>query len=109
MSLKKIAIKNATLKIPSGYIGLFTKFSPGKLKVSDLPIPVIILDPDDSKEYECELVEVVRIEKYIPSIFSRLAEDKNPEILEPELLDRLNINSINQAAFYLYRHGNTIR
>jgi len=109
MSAKKLHVKGATIKIPSGYIGYFGKFVPGALKTSMLPIPVLIIDADDQLEYECELVEVVSIKDYLPSIFTRLAEDKLPEELEPELLSRLKVESINQIAFYLYRHGRTVR
>ena len=54
MSAKKLHVKGATIKIPSGYIGYFGKFVPGALKTSMLPIPVLIVDADDQLEYECE-------------------------------------------------------
>jgi hypothetical protein len=109
MSIKKLYVKAATVKIPSGYIPYFGKFVPGALKTSMLPIPILIIDADDQQEYECELVEVVSIKDYLPSIFTRMAEDKLPEELEPELLSRLKVQSINQIAFYLYRHGRNFR
>ena len=109
MSAKKVTAKQVTIKIPSGYFGLFAKYVPGALKTSMLPIPVILVDQDNLNEYECELVEVVSIKDYLPSVFTRLAEDKLPEELEPQLLSRLKVESINQIAFYLYRHGRTIR
>lgn len=109
MSTKKVFAKDVTIKIPSGYFAYFGKYVPGKLTTSMLPIPVVLVDQDDLQEFECELVEVVSIKDYLPTIFTRLAEDKLPEELEPELLSRLKVESINQIAFYLYRHGRTIR
>lgn len=106
MSIRKIIVKNATLRIPTGKIGLIGKYVKGALKESDLPKPVIIQDEDDGTEYECLLVEVVPIEKMIPSVFSRLAENKDPLELELELMERFKIESIsNNIAFYLYSHG----
>lgn len=105
-----MSVKNVTLRIPTGYIGIFGRFIPGRLALSDLPIPVVIIDEDDRTEYECELVEVVQIRDYIPSVFSRLAENKLPEELEPELLDRFKLENLsNNIAFYLYRYGNNVR
>ena len=106
MSIKKIELKTVTLRFPTGYFGLFGKYVPGKLLVSDLPLPVILKDAEDAKEYNCELVEVVALRDYIPSVFSRMVEDMDPEALEPILLERLKVESINQIAFYLYRYGN---
>lgn len=109
MSIKKLSVKNTTLRIPTGYIGIFGRFIPGKLRTTDLPISVVLIDTDDLKEYECELVEVVEIKDYIPSVLSRLAEDLLPEELEPELMKRFNLESLNNnIAFYLYRHGKSI-
>lgn len=110
MSIKKLSVKNATLRIPTKYIGIFGRFVPGKLVLTDLPISVVIIDAEDQKEYECELVEVVQIRDYIPSVFSRLAEDMEPEQLEPVLLSRFKLESLNNnIAFYLYRHGKPVR
>lgn len=109
MSIRKLHVKNTTLRIPTGYIGIFGRFIPGRLLISQLPIPVVLIDPDDKKEYTCELVEVVEIGDYIPSVFSRLAEDMLPEQLEQELLERFKLESLNNnIAFYLYRHGKPI-
>lgn len=109
MSARKVTSKHVSIKILSGYFGLFAIYVPGKLTTSMLPIPVVLVDQDDLKEYECELVEVITFKDYLPTMFTRLAEDKLPEELEPELLSRLKVESINQIAFYLYRHGRTIR
>jgi hypothetical protein len=110
MSIKKITVKCATLRIPTKYIGIFGRFVPGKLVLTDLPISVMIIDAEDQKEYECELVEVVQIRDYIPSVFSRLAEDMEPEQLEPILRERFKLESLNNnIAFYLYRHGKPVR
>ncbi len=110
MSIKKLHVKNTTIRIPTGYVGIFGRYIPGKLLNSDLPIPVVLIDTDDQKEYKCELVEVVEIRDYIPCVFSRLAEDQLPEQLEPELLKRFKLESLNNnIAFYLYRHGKTVR
>ena len=106
MSIRKIIVKNATIRIPTGNIGIIGRYKPGALKERDLPKPVIIQDEDDLLEYECELVEVVPIKQVIPSVLSRISENKDPLELELELLERLKIESIsNNVAFYLYTHG----
>jgi len=109
MSMKKVIVKGTTIRIPTGYIPFIGRYVSGKLLESSLPIPVIIVDAEDEKEYECELVEVVPILRFIPSVFSRLVADMEPMELEQQLLKELNLESINQnLAFYLYRHGKSV-
>jgi hypothetical protein len=104
-----VYIKRTTIRIPFGTIAIFGKYVPGALKESDLPKPVVLVDEEDGNEYECELVELVPVGDYIPSIFAWIAENKeSTEELEQELFKRLNVSSLKQIAFYLYRHGKPV-
>lgn len=106
MSTRKIVVKNATIRIPTGYIGIIGRYKEGSISYSHLPKPVIIQDEDDGTEYSCNLVEVVPIKDYIPSVFSRISDNKDPLELELELIERFKIETIsNNIAFYLYNHG----
>lgn len=106
MSPKKITVKRTTIRIPFGAIAIFGKYVPGILTESDLPKPVILVDEEDGKEYECDLVELIPLGDYIPSVFALLAENKESnEELEQDLFKRLNVSSLKQIAYYLYRHG----
>lgn len=107
--MKKITIKRTTVRIPFGIISLFGKYQPGALKESDLPKPVIIIDEEDGKEYECELIELIPVGEYIPSHFALIAEgEESTEKLEQELFKRLNVTTLKQIAFYIYRHGKPV-
>lgn len=102
MQVKKIYIKGSTIRIPTGFIGYISKYSPGVLTESDLPKKVIIVDPIDNKEYNCSLIEVVPFTDSIPSVLCLLSEGEYPDKCISEIFKRTKTDSINQLAFYLY-------
>jgi hypothetical protein len=102
MPRTKIYIKNANVRILSGFIGHITRYQPGKISYSDLPLEVDIVDRDDKTEHACELVEVLPFKEDIPRILLMVSEAS----LAPDIIDsihsRCGTNHVNQLAFYLY-------
>lgn len=102
MSVRKIVVKEATLRIQTGFLPYIGKYKEGVLRVSDLPVEVDIEDPDTKQIHHCNLIEIVPFTHGIPTVFSLLAEGKRPEQCEEELLKRNKAENVNQLALYLY-------
>lgn len=104
MATKKISVKNATIKILTGYLPYIGRYIPGALKESDLPIKVILQDPETNDEFEAELISVVPFNQTIPEVFSLLSDDVIKCQAESFYFDLLKVSQISSLAFYLYRH-----
>lgn len=107
MSRKKIPVKNATLRIPSGRIGHIGKFIPGIINSGDLPRLVSIYDPETNEEFEAVLVSIVPFQSAIPEALCFISEGKHPKECLQDILNRCNANSVNQLAFYVYNCQNS--
>lgn len=103
MATKKNYIKNATLKFQTGSIGIILKYKSGKINSGDLPFKSIIVDKDSLEELECNLIEILPLPNFIPSILLHISEGEYGPETEQDLLDRFNINNHPYPlAFYLY-------
>lgn len=100
----KIFINRLTIRIPSVFIGHVGRYKAGILKLSDLPRPVILTDKETLEEFNFNLVEILPLSEYIPSVLAYHAEGKNSESCTAEVLERTNATNINQLAYYLYEH-----
>ena len=86
--------------------GFYPKILPykkGTILDSHLPKKVILCDFESRKEYPAELIELVPFNIAIPSIFSKLARNIDPENLRLQLLKEYPTKSIEDFAFYLYQ------
>lgn len=104
--MRKVNVKQATLKFPSGYFSHIGKFTPGVLTQSKLPLPVNVVDPETKIEYNAQLIAVVPFTDIIPEVFSYLSEGKKPADCKEEILKRSNVTHIHQLAYYLYEFIN---
>jgi hypothetical protein len=101
--MKKVQVKNATIKVLNHSFGIISKYIPGLLKLSDLPKPVLIVDPETLDEFPVNLVCVIPFSTIVPEAFSYLSEGKHPNECTDDLLSKLNVSSVNQLAFYVYQ------
>lgn len=106
MERKKIVAKWVTLRKPTGYFPLISKYKSGVLTLSKLPIPVILQDEFTFESVEAELIEVVPFTLgVVPSIFCHLAEGyPNNELVVARILERNKVTQIENLAFYLYKY-----
>ena len=104
MSLKKIEIKNASKFIFNKHIPLIAKFVPGIITYSDLPIDVIIIDPETNEEINAQLVDIQTFLglNIIPDILCRIATGEPSSKQTETLLQKNKVNHPNQLAFYCY-------
>lgn len=86
--------------------GFYPKILPyqkGKILDSDLPIEVTLSDFESRNEYPAELIELVPFNIAIPSLFSKMARNIDPETLRQQLLKEYPGKEIEDFAFYLYQ------
>lgn len=102
LCMKKVYVKYATLKIPNGFIGIIGKWYSGALTISQLPIPVIIVDPDSKEEFSGELISVLPFNGNIPEIIALQVMNKFPSECQQDLLQLHGVSDINHLAYYLY-------
>lgn len=102
MATRKVYIKNTTVRIPSNIIGHIGKFDATKLKVHQLPIDVILVDPETQAEYPSKLVAFVPLTNVIPEVFIRHSELELTEDSHVKIMERCNVSSIHQLAYYQY-------
>lgn len=102
MEIRKIYIKNTTVRIPSNVIGHIGKFDATKIKVHQLPIDVVLVDPDTQEEYPSQLVAFVPLTNVIPEVFIRHSELELKEDSHIKIMERCKVSSINQLAYYQY-------
>lgn len=102
MEGRTIEIPNLENKVKAGHFGFISKYVPGVLKVSDLPIKVIAKDPITENAFQCELISVLPFTDSIPEVLSLLAEGKQPEDCIEEIHARTNTKYFNQLALYVY-------
>lgn len=100
--MKKIPVRDATIKIPSGFLGIIGRWLPGAVKSSQLPIKVIIVDPKTNIEFPGELISVLPFADVVPEIIALQVMNKYPSECREELLRIHGVSSINQLAYYLY-------
>lgn len=100
--MKKINVKDATLKIPSGFLGIIGKWYDGALSISKLPIDVIIVDPISNQEFPGQLISVLPLPDIVPEIIALQVMNKYPSECHLDLLHIHGVSSINQLAYYLY-------
>lgn len=103
--MKKVQVKNATLKIPSGHLGHIGKYVPGVITSDKLPIQVRIQDPITQDEFDCKLISVLPFKDVIPEILCFHSEGLHPSACEQDVLARSNAKSVNQLAYYLYERN----
>ena len=102
MSVTRVNIKNASKFLFTGHFGLISKYIPGRIKISTLPIPVIVVDEETNEEFEADLISVIGFKDIIPELFCHFFEGKSPEEVEKELLPKYKISSVNHLGFYTY-------
>lgn len=106
--MKKVLVKDATLKIPSGFVGIIAKWYPGALTNSQIPIPVIIVDPESTQEFPGELISVLPFSGIVPEIIALQVMNQHPSQCHEDLLKIHGVSNINQLAYYLYGNFNVI-
>jgi hypothetical protein len=103
MSVREISVKNLEKFVSVGFYPLISKYVPGALKESMLPLPVKLKDLDSGKLFDCQLRTLIPFQSVIPETLAFIAENKIPDQkYEQELLARHQVQSINQLGFYLY-------
>jgi hypothetical protein len=100
--MKKIPVKDATLKIPSGFLGIIDKWIPGALKLSRIPIPIIIVDIDSQQEFPGELISALPFSGCVPEIIALQVMNQYPSQCHDDLLQIHGVSDINHLAYYLY-------
>jgi len=102
---KEIYMNRVSIRIPSGHLGHIGAFESGRLRESQLPLPVVLVDAGTGEKYTCNLVEVIPFKQSIPTAFILFSEGEMKS--ENELLLQNNRKEINQLAFYIYeQHQN---
>lgn len=89
--------------------GFFVKilpFTKGQIKVSDLPIPIILQDLNSKQQHEAELIELVRFELTIPEVFAQICYSISSDQLLSELKTHFPDKEIEDLAFFLYKFKN---
>lgn len=99
---KIVPVKNATLKNLSGYISHIGKYVPGAITTDNLPIKVTIQDPETSETFETNLVSLIPFTNHVPNTLALLSESLPQDKCTDQLLQRANVVSVSQLAFYLY-------
>jgi hypothetical protein len=90
--------------------GFYPKILPykkGSILDSHLPKKVILCDFESRKEYPAELIELVPFNIAIPSLFSKMARNLDPETLRIQLLKEYPDKQVEDFAFYLYEFKTT--
>ena len=100
---KKLKFQNVDTWKSSNFFPAILSYTKGLILDTDLPKEVILVDRLSLNEYKAELLELVPFKFSIPSIFSRMCKNMNPEELRLELKKFYPDKDVEDFAFYLYQ------
>lgn len=95
-------IPNADIKVKNKHFAVISKYRPGILTASQLPLKTTIRDKASGNRYECELIEVLPFQNEIPTVLCLWAENDYPENCISSIHARHQTSFFNELALYVY-------
>lgn len=102
MSIREIKVQNLSAFQDLKFYPLIAKFQKGVLRVSMLPIPVVLIDQQTNLKLNWELKTVIQFREFFPELVCYMFAQKCDYTFELAEMKKHNVKNVEDLALYIY-------